>query len=97
MSPVSSPEGVGMVGPEALRETVSAATEQAMAGLRAWQRSTEARIDRMELAIGELVAHARAAAAGPAAQPAPVAAAAAQPVAPTAADTSVSGNVSLNS
>jgi len=66
MSPVSSPEAVGMLGPEALRETVAAATEQAMAGMRAWQRSTEARIDRLELAIGELIAHARTAAAAPA-------------------------------
>ena len=63
-----------MVGPEALRETVAAAMEQAMAGVRAWQRSTEARIDRMEVAIGELVAHARAAAGAPTAPQAPVAA-----------------------
>jgi hypothetical protein len=64
MSPVSSPSGEGAIAAEALRETV-AATEQAVAGMRAWQRGMESRVDRMELAIAELLVHARA--------PAPVA------------------------
>jgi hypothetical protein len=78
MSPVSSPSGEGAIAMEALRETV-AATEQAVAGMRSWQRGMETRVDRMELAIAELLVHSRAPAAAPRA---PVATVLQSPVVP---------------
>jgi hypothetical protein len=77
MSPVSSPEVAGVAAAGTVRDAVAAATDRAMADVRAWQRTVEARIERVEGTMGELIAHARAAAAAACAQPAPAPVAAA--------------------
>jgi hypothetical protein len=63
MSPVSSPEGVDAIPTDVLRETAARVTEQAVAGVRVWQRTIEARLERIELAVAEMANTSRVASA----------------------------------